>query len=585
MRGGSPDQTLILLDRTTVYNPTHFFGFFSTFNPDAIKDVRLYKGGYPAEYGGRLGSVLSIYNKDGNRKDFGGSATLGLLSSRAFFEGPLKKGSWMVAVRRSTLEPYLAILRGSIDNIPDSFYFLDLNGKVNYDANPNNKFSLAFYSGIDDVRFPIADDATINLNYGNQTLSSNWTHIFSEKLFGNLTLTGSRYFNFPEFEIGGTPFERRNNIWDFSAKGDLEYFPNDYHQAQGGFWSGIITLKLQDTFDGDDNFGNRIQTGYASGYLQDKWNLSNRWTITPGVRINYFGEGNFLRFEPRLSAEYQPSDRIRLQAAYGRYNQFLTLITNEAFSGFDVWLTTDEGVAPAFGDQFVLGTKTIPCEGYGFDMELYYRTMRDLFELDPFLPDAAGLDYADLFRFGTGYAYGTELYFERRVGRLTGFLGYTFSVTRRKYPAFNEPINGNGARFFPPKYDRQHDINLVLNYDLSNRWTATTVFSYASGQSYTRPLGRTTAQDFPTSGVPLDQLTVGRVNASRLPAYRRTDVSFSRSGTFFGKGEAEWQFQLINAFSHRNVWFYNYDLDENPVERDEVLLLPILPNISYNLNF
>jgi hypothetical protein len=586
IRGGSPDQTLILLDGTTVYNPTHFFGFFSTFNPDAIKDVRLYKGGYPAEYGGRLGSVLSIYNKDGNRNDFGGSATLGLLSSRAFFEGPLKKGSWMLAVRRSTLEPYLAALSGRIDNIPDSFYFLDVNGKLNYDANPNNKFSLAFYAGIDDVKFPIADDATINLNYGNQTLSSTWTHIFSEKLFGNLTLTGSRYFNFPEFEIGGTPFERSNNVWDYSAKGDLEYFPNDNHQLEAGFWSGILTLKLEDTFDGENTSGNRIQTPYASGYLQDVWKAGDRWKITPGMRISYFGEGNYLRLEPRLSAEYQPTDHIRLQAAYGRYNQFLTLITNEAFSGFDAWLTTDEGVQPAFGDQFVLGTKTIPWEGYGFDVELYFRTMNDLFELDPFLPDVAGLDYADQFRFGEGYAYGSEFYFERRVGRLSGFLGYTFSVTRRKFPGFNEPISGSGgARYYPPKYDRQHDINLVVNYDLSDRWTTTAVFSYATGQSYTRPLGRTVALDFPTSGSSLDQLTVGRVNASRLPAYRRTDVSFSRSGTFFGQGEAEWQFQLINAFSKRNVWFYNYDLSENPVERDEVQLLPILPNISYTLKF
>lgn len=585
IRGGSPDQTLILLDRTTVFNPTHFFGFFSTFNPDAIKDVRLYKGGYPAEYGGRLGSVLTIYNKDGNRNEFSASTTLGFLSSRASLEGPLKKGSWMLAIRRSTLEPYLALLGQTTDNIPDSFYFLDLNGKVNYDANPNNKFSLAFYSGVDNVNFPIADDALIKLNYGNQTLSTTWTHIFSEKLFGNLTLTGSRYFNYPAFDIAETRSERNNNIWDLSAKGDLEYILSNDHQVQTGFWTGLMTLKLQDSFDDEDTFGSRIQTAYVSWYLQDEWELSSRWKLTPGVRINYFEEGNFLRIVPRLSAEYQPTDHIRFQAAYGRYNQFLTLITNEAFSGFDVWLTSDDGVQPAFGDQFILGTKTIPWEGYGLDVELYYRTMNDLFELDPFLPDAAGLDYPRLFRFGKGYAYGVELLFERRAGRLTGFLGYTFSVTRRKYPAFNEPVGGSEARFFPPKYDRQHDINLVLNYELSSRWKATAVFNYATGQSYTKPLGRTVAFSFPTTNQALDQLTVGRVNASRLPAYRRTDISFSRAGTFLGKGEAEWQFQLINVFSNRNVWFYNYDLDKNPVEREVVQLLPIIPNISYTIKF
>jgi len=589
IRGGSPDQTLILLDRTTVYNPTHFFGFFSTFNPDAVKDIRLYKGGYPAKYGGRLGSVLTIYNKDGNRNEFAGSATLGLLASRFLIEGPYKKGSYMIAVRRSTLEPLLAALRSSFDNIPDKFYFLDLNGKFNFDANENNKFSLAFYSGSDNVDFPFAEDASISLNYGNQTLSGNWSHIFSERLFGTLTLTGSRYFNFPSFNIATTPFKRNNNIYDFSIKGDLEYLAGENHELESGFWGGLLTLKLQDEFDGVETFSSRIQTSYASWYLQDTWQISPKWKLKPGVRINAFSEGNYIRVEPRFSAEYEPVESLRFQAAYGRYNQFLTLITNEAFSGFDVWLTTDNGVTPAFGDQYVLGAKTEPWEGYGFDVEAYFRTMEDLFELDPFLPDPAGLDYPDLFRFGTGYAYGAEFLFEKQAGKLSGFLGYTFSVTRRKFPNFNEPIGGNRPRFYPPKYDRSHDINLVLDYKLSTRWKATMAFNYATGQAYTKPLGRTVALNFPFSssegsGTVVDQLIVGKVNASRLPAYHRLDLSFSRAGTFLGAGEAEWQFQIINVYSRRNVWFYNYDLNF-PVTREAVRLLPILPSVSYTINF
>lgn len=586
IRGGSPDQTLILLDHTTVYNPTHFFGFFSTFNPDAVKDVRLYKGGYPAKYGGRLGSVLTIFNKDGNHKQFQGSATLGLLASRASFEGPLKKGSWMVAVRRSTLEPLLAVLRRSNDNIPSSFYFLDMNGKVNYDANPNNKLSLAFYSGVDDLNFPIAEDADIKINYGNQTLSSNWTHIFSDKVFANFTLTGSRYFNFPSFNIASTPFNRSNNIYDLSVKGDVEYLPDDHHEISSGFWIGSLTLKLQDEFDKQPTFSSRIQSRYGSWYLQDRWHLSDRWILTPGLRLNAFSEGQYVKLDPRLSLEYRPTDRIRLQAAYGRYTQFLTLISNEAFTGFDVWLTADDGVPPAYGNQYVVGAKTIPWEGYGLDVEAYYRSMENLFEPDPFLPDQAGLPYRDIFRFGTGYAYGTEIYFERRVGRLTGFAGYTFSVTRRKFPNFNEPLPANGpARFYPPKYDRTHDLKLVLEYKLNARWSTTAVFNYATGQAYTKPLGRTAAFDFPTSSTNLDQLIVGRVNASRLPPYNRLDLGFSRKGTFFGIGHAKWQFQLINAYSRRNIWFYNYDLDKNPAEREAVKLLPILPTISYTLDF
>jgi len=586
IRGGSPDQTLILLDHTTVYNPTHFFGFFSTFNPDAVKNVRLYKGGYPAKYGGRLGSVLTIYNKDGNRKEFKGSATVGMLASRASFEGPFKKGSWMLAVRRSTLEPLLAVLRQSNDNIPKSFYFLDMNGKVNYDANPNNKLSLSFYSGVDDLNFPFAEDAGVKINYGNQTLSSNWTHIFSDKVFSHFTLTASRYFNFPSFNIASTPFNRSNNIYDLSAKGNIEYLPNDNHEISTGFRMGSLTLKLQDKFDQKETFSSRIQTHYGSWYIQDKWHLSDQWILTPGLRINGFSEGNYLKLDPRVSLEYRPTDRIRLQAAYGRYTQFLTLISNEAFSGFDVWLTADNGVPPAYGNQYVAGIKTIPWDGYGFDIETYYRSMKNLFEPDPFLPDRAGLPYRDIFRFGNGYAYGTEVYFERRVGRLTGFAGYTFSVTRRKFPHFNEPVLANGpARFYPPKYDRTHELNLVLEYKLSSRWSATATFNYATGQAYTKPLGRAASFDFPTSSNVLDQLIVGRVNASRLPPYSRLDLGVNRKGTFFGIGQAKWQFQVINAYSRRNVWFYNYDLDKNPAQRKAVTLLPILPTISYTLDF
>lgn len=586
IRGGSPDQTLILLDRTTVYNPTHFFGFFSTFNPDAVKDVRLYKGGYPAKYGGRLGSVLSIFNKDGNRNEFQGSVTLGLLASRASLEGPYSKGSWMFAIRRSTLEPMLEVLRQTQDNIPDSFYFMDLNGKVNFDANSDNKFSLAFYSGIDDLNFPFAEDASILLNYGNQTLSSSWTHIFSEKLFSNFTVTGSRYFNYPSFDIASTPFERSNNIYDLSIKGDLEYLLSDKHEISTGFWAGSLTFNLIDEFDGSETFSSRIRSQYYSMYLQDNWQISDKWIMKPGIRLNGFSEGNYLRIEPRLSMEFRPGDRVRLQGAYGRYNQFLTLVTNEAFSGFDVWLTTEDGVPPAYGDQFVLGAKTIPWGSYGLDFEIYYRTMNDLFELDPFLPDQAGLDYEQLFRFGTGYAYGAELFFEKRSGNFTGFAGYTFSVTRRKFPNFNEPVVGSGdARFYPPKYDRLHDFNLVLEYDFNRKWSANAVFNYSTGQAYTKPLGRTVAFDFPLSSGVEDQLVVGRVNASRLPPYNRLDLGVTRAGTFFGIGEAEWQFQVINAYSRRNIWFYNYNLKKNPPSREAVQLLPVLPNISYTLNF
>lgn len=589
IRGGSPDQTLILLDQTTVYNPTHFFGFFSTFNPDAVKDVRLYKGGYPAEFGGRLGSVLTVFNKDGNRNETQGTVSVGLLASRASIEGPYAKGSYMFAIRRSTLEPLLAGLSQVVDNLPSKFHFYDINGKVNLDASDTDRFSLAFYSGTDVVVFPFTDDAEIRLNYGNRTVSGNWKKILGNGFFSSVTMTGSQYFNLPRFEIAGTPFERNNNIYDFSAKADLEYQPNERHNVSIGLWGGTLTLKLRDSFDENETFRSRIQSNYASFYVQDEWRPSQQWIINGGVRVNGFSDGGYLRLEPRLSVENRPGERVRLQAAYGRYYQFLTLISNEAFSGFDTWLTTDDGVPPAYGDQFVLGAKTIPFEGWALDAEIYYRSMRDLFELDPFLQDVAGLDYKDVFRFGEGYAYGLEVFLQRQTGRLTGFIGYTYGVTRRKFPDFNAPILAQNfelaSRFYPPKYDRLHDANLVVTYPLGERWTVNAVFTYGTGQAYTEPLGRVQFFDLPWETDPSDVFVVGKVNASRLPASHRLDVSFARRGTFFGRGQALWQIQVINVYSRRNIWFYNYDFDENPIVRNEVPLLPILPAFSYTVDF
>ncbi|MFA5669112.1 MAG: TonB-dependent receptor [Balneolaceae bacterium] len=591
IRGGGPDQTLILLDRTTVYNPSHFFGLFSTFNPDAIKNVRLYKGGYPAEYGGRLGSVLDIYNKDGNRKEVAGTVSLGMLSSRVMLEGPYKKGSWSIAARRSTLEPILNVLNKFDDlTLPSNFYFLDINGKINYDAGPNDKLNLSFYSGVDVLKFPLAEDFDIKLNYGNQTVSSNWTHIFNERLFSNFVFTGARYFNFPSFNLAGTKSTRDNNIYDFTIKSDLEYLATDSHTFKGGFWGGVMTLKLNDSFDGANTFGSRTQANYGSAYLQDTWKATDRLEFIGGLRVSYFSDGNYVRAEPRLSAEFSPNNRLRFQAAAGRYTQYLTLQTNEAFTAFDVWLTADEGVRPSYGDQFVLGVKTIPFEDYGFDVEVYYRTMKDLFETDPFIPDISGLPYKDTFRFGSGDAYGIEMLFEKRVGRLTGFIGYTFAYTWRKFPGYNNEIgNPNGpGRSYPPKYDRKNDVMVVLDYRLSKKWKFTTAYNYATGQAYTEPLGRYNLQN-PTwdnpNFVTYQTFVTGKVNASRLPAYTRLDVSFTRKSSFFKLADAEWQFQIVNVMNRRNVWFYNYDFESNPVKKEEVKLLPILPTISYTVNF
>lgn len=577
VRGGSPDQTLILLDRTTVYNPSHFFGFFSTFNPDAIKDVQIFKGGYPAEYGGRLGAVVDIYNRAGNRKEFQGRASIGLLASRLNLEGPLPKGSWMVAGRRSTLEPVLAVVRNNVDNVPDQFYFYDFNGKLNFDPTSNDRLNLAFYTGRDLVAFPITDNSEINLDYGNATVSGTWTHVFSKKVFSNFTGTYSRYFSTPDISIENTTFERENIVEDLSLKGDLEYVVSKKHSLKAGFWAGNLDYEIEERFDGMDTFQEFNTGNYGSVYLQEVWRPTSLWKFTGGIRANYFSAGDYMRYEPRAAIEYIYSRDMLFQLAYGRYYQFLTLVSNEAFTAFDTWLTVDEGVPPSYGDQFVFGFKNRLNESYNLDVEVYYRTMRDLFRIDPFLNDLAGLDYQDWFIFGDGYATGVEFFLQKSKGRLNGFVGYTLGLSRLKYDELN------GGDYFSPKYDRTHDLNIVANYDLTRQWKITGVFSYATGQAYTQALGNYEV-GLPTASESRFPLIVDNFNGARLPAYNRLDIGFTRTGKLWGQNY-ELQLQAINVYSRRNVWFYQYDFDDNPVTREDVVMLPIIPSISFTLDF
>ena len=579
IRGGSPDQTLILLDRTTVYNPTHFFGVFSTFNPDAIKDVRLYKGAYGSEYGGRIGSVVDIYNKDGNRRSRAGSVSLGLLASRAMIEGPHRKGSWMLALRRSTVEPLLTIARNQdVEGIPNQFYFVDGNGKLNVDLDDDNRLSLSFYVGQDVVDVPIAESVAAQLRYGNRTVSGNWTHLFSDRLFSNFTVTASHYFSKPEFEFATTEVFQENDVWDYSLKGDFEYLPDSRHQWKAGFWTGNFRFDFRSVFDGLEGLSLDTRAYYTNLFGEYIFRPTADWTISSGVRGAYFSDGDYLRFEPRLSVERRLTDRLYAQLGTGRYHQFLTLVTNEAFSGLDVWLAAADKVRPAYGDQVVTGLKYSGA-GYRVEWEAYYRTMRDLFSLNPFLPDVAGLQYDELFHFGEGYATGSELFVQGSVGRFSGFVGYTFGLTKRRFPTINE------NSWYPPKYDRTHDLNLTTAARITRKWEFTSVFTYATGQAYTRPASQYQLTHSPFEAQPTEVL-VSPFNAARLPAYHRLDVGFTRRGTLFG-GDSELQIQVINAYSRRNVWFYFYDFDvDGSISRDTVPQIPVpVPNISYSLRF
>ncbi len=597
IRGGSPDQTLILLDGTTVYNPTHFFGFFSTFNTEAIKDVRLYKGAYPSTYGGRLGSVVDVYNRDGNRRETDASLSVGLLASRIGVEGPLPgvSGSYSLNARRSTLEPLLAVLREQLDEdgIPESFYFYDLNGKVSVDLTPNDRVSLATYAGRDQVVVPFGDDAQFDLDYGNRTASLAYNRVLSGTAFAQTRLTASRYFSYPVGSFAGTEFERPNTLTDYSARVDVEWLPSEAFEFRTGAWGGTLDLELESSFNGNTQTSYFNPSRYASGYVQGRVRPGNGWILTGGVRAEYFRSvtddlldaadsvpSSYVRLSPQVQVERTFGEDVVLQFAAGQYHQFLSLISNEAFSGFDTWVTTGVGVPPQSSEQVVLGIKTNLGPAYRLDVEVYGRTLRDLFDIDPSNQDVAGLGYQDLFRFGEGYAFGAEFLLERGLGKLTGLVSYTLGSTRRRYPGESAAFQG----YFPPKYDRLHDLTVVAQYALGRGWQATVAGAYATGQAYTTPAGRFETTGLPFENPELPVLVSNGLNTARLPPYHRVDAGVTKRGVW-SFAAYELQLQLVNVYNRRNLWFVTYDFDSNPVEVGEVRQLPILPNVSLSLDF
>ena len=589
IRGGGPEQTLILLDDAPVYNPTHVFGVFSTFHPDAIGDVTLYKGGYPATYGGRLGAVVDIQSRRPENASTRGGVSVGLLSSRAYAEGGFDlngggaggTGRWMVAARRSTIEPLLAGLReANTDNIPDGFYFYDLNAAATYDLTPSDRLTLSLYNGRDQLDYPFLDDAVFDIGYGNRTGTLAWRHLFPGDWTMRWTATASHYYSNPTAAIAGTEFVRDNDVVDLRLQSDVTWSPNEQHLVEGGATVASFASDVDNFFNERRSYSPSVNAVNAAAYVQDTYRPSwaSGWTITGGLRASYFQQGDYVRLGPRLTLEYEATDRVRLQAGYGRYDQYLSAATSELFSAFDFWLTADEQVPPAFGDQFLAGVKTRPADGYRADVEVYYRTMRNLFEFDRLRQDYSGLDYADVFLYGTGEAYGAEAMLRKTTGRVTGFVGYTLSRTTRTF-------DGLAESSFPPRFDRTHDLTAVVNVDLATNWRLTTVFTYATGQAYTEPTGYFKTLDDPFLSQPRTSLQATYNNA-RLPAYHRLDVGVRRKGSVFGV-DYEAQVQLVNAYARRNIWFVLFEpTDNNQIERDVVPQIPVpLPNLSLTLSF
>ncbi|MBS1904659.1 MAG: TonB-dependent receptor [Bacteroidetes bacterium] len=578
IRGGSPDQNLILLDGSTLYNPNHFFGFFSTFNPDAIKDVELIKGGFPAQYGGRLSAVLSVTNNDGDLYNTHGTAYLGLISSRASIETPVGNGAMTFSARRTYLDAILGAtgLRESLD-LPN-YYFYDLNGKFVQSLGDNDKIAVSGYGGLDKLYYDNGAQASqVDIRWGNQSGSINWTHLFSADLFTKFNFTGSHYFSLLKFGLGASSFSFDNQIYDYSLHGDLEYISSASNVLKTGIQLSKYNFLLKiSAGDNPPNANIDQRPWYYAGYVSDEWKATDRLALTPGLRVDGISTRNDVGIDPRISARYIVNPDLTIKGSYGIYHQYLDLASNPLFSAFDLWMPVDSTQAPQRAEQYVLGFSTVPFEDFTLEVETYYKNMTNLVELKPNI--ITGSKLSDVFFVGNGWSYGFEIFLQKQIGDWTGWIGYSLAYTRRKFPA----IDNNAP--FAPTYDRRNDLNIVGSYHINDRWTVGATFVYATGQPYSQTTALYEAYE-PDYGGKLIPIS-GSKNGLRLEPYHRLDLSATYSFGFFSdKKNAQFDIDIYNVYNHRNVWFRRINTDTDPATSEDVRLLPILPTFGLTVKF
>lgn len=579
VRGGGPDQTQILLDQIPLYNPSHAFGFFSIFNPEAIKDMRLHKSAYPASYGGNLGAVLDVTNRDGNRNELHGSGGISLISMRTMIEGPLANGSFMISGRRTYLEPILAYIRTRVEDIP-GYYFYDMNAKINQNLSTSDNLVLSGYFGRDDLSLETSEDNLFKVRWGNSAVTGKWTHLFSPTLFGNFVISGSDYTSRLSVDFDGTEILFRNSIRDISVKGDLDYTADGEHALKGGFRGTLYRFRFNRSFNQDNQLDLRLRPYVISVYAQDQWQARPSTSIRLGLRANYYSERNKIDLEPRISFSQRLSGGLRLKAGGGRYHQYLQLITTEGFSGGDFWVPLDDSVPAGQAWHYVVGASWDPTPGYRLSLESYYQRLGNLVVVDN--TRAAGGDETrseDVFiTGGRGYATGVEAFVERMSGRLTGWIGYTLGWTRRQFPELNR------GDWFPPKYDRRHDLVVSANYR-AGRWTLGCNVIFATGQAFTPASARYELRESARTGIREDYfLPTGR-NTARLLPYHRVDLSVKQDFRLFGR-DLQWYLQVFNAYNHRNEWFIQYNTEDDRITTaDVVKMLPIVPTLGLNYEF
>ena len=602
VRGGATDQNLILLDEAPVYNASHLLGFFSTFNSDALKDASIIKGNSPAQYGGRLSSVLDVKMKDGNNKDYNINGGIGLISSRLSVEGPIQKekSSFIVSGRRTYADLFLKTNKDYKDN---KLYFYDLNLKANYQINENNRIYLSGYFGRDVLG--LGD--TFNTDWGNTTATLRWNSIISSKLFSNTSFIYSNYDYKISLKNDDTVFDLNSKIRDWNLKQDFTWFAGNKHSVRFGLQSIYHTLTPSSASGTTvSSFPRNPRYSWENAvYINDDYKATEKLTINYGLRLSMFSvlggdtfntyengiltDSKFLEkgkfgktytnLEPRISANYRINEVSSVKGGYSRNTQNLHLLSNSnSGNPTDQWIGSSYTVKPEIADQISLGySRNFNNNNYELNAEIYYKDMKNQidFKNGAQIGFDTGADVESELLFGKGRAYGLELIAKKKSGKLTGWISYTLSKTERK-------INGiNNNEWYNARMDKTHDLSIVATYQLNPKWSFSGLFVYSTGNAVTFPTGK-----YELNGQTIFQYS--NRNADRMPAYHRMDLSATYEPSSNKRFRGSWTFGIYNLYGRENAYSINFE--DNPdrpgtTRAMQTSLFRWVPNITYNFKF
>lgn len=618
VRGGTPDQNLIILDDATVYNSNHLLGVFSIFNGDAIKSIEVFKGGFPARFGGRLSSVLKINMKDGNKEKFSGKINIGLISSSLLFEGPIKKGktSFLLSARRTYADLITSPLQNDDDII--KYHFTDLNLKLHHVLNQKNKLFWSNYFGEDKFieKYNFYDgDSKTKLWWSNITSTLRWNHEFNQKLFSNTSLIFSNYsLNISEGNYYTTEkiiSSTSSGINDLSAKIDFNYYPNNKHSIKFGTINTFHSftpqnVSIKETQQESITKKQVLNSIESALYIEDDWKLTSKLNIYPGIRFSYFNYKSVQYFnpEPRISVAWKIKQDLTIKASFSKMNQYIHLLSNSGIGlPTDLWVSSTKKIKPQTSKQIAIGVvKDFINSGYALSVEGYYKKLKgiiaykaqnslfSLYELDN------TRDWENNITSGKGWAYGSEILFRKQTGLLTGWLGYTLSWSQRQFDELNL------GRKFNARYDRRHDISLIGIYKPTKKISLSCSWIFSSGINYTLPNSRalTTTNNFPIKLNPYEEnkpnAFFNKRNNFKGENTHRLDLGIQfHKKTKKGK-ERTWDFSIYNTYARKNPFIYTVEspnyLDDNspPSSSSEQVLIKTsvlitIPSITYTLKF